>query len=680
MILTLAAWHAASNRQTAAREEHRSRQFGLRPVVGSDDRAQETGKPMLPGEVWATQTLGASQPTRRSAASPIRVGFAGRRLHLGHLGLARTAAQMAESGAHLLLFDASDDSTSIVDGFRTAVCHYAGASVPDQLIEYGPELRRWQHQALSGLRLDRMRRLYGWDSSTPASALTDLEAMISFFLYTPAGMEEGGVALVDAMQAPHSALLPRAARAVDAKVPELLYRRLFPSLRREGERGSVREPSSVVFVDDDDVTVRRKFLRSRTGGRASVEEQRSLGGDATRCSAFAMIELLCPPETAQRALDGCLSGRSCGDCKAEHLTGVVAGLRAATTAPLRAGTSSQVGPAVRQAAGGLHRPPPRDATDLEAAIAERSGVHPDQVVVGHGSTEVMDWLFRIQARPGGKVVATEPTFELYQELAERHRLRYAAAAWDPCTFTHDAAALVRLADRDTALCVIDVPHSVSGAVGQVTELLDRLFETLPDDAAVLLDLVYADFIRTSIEPASLLLSRYPRAVLFGSMSKAHCVLGARVGYALAAPPLASRLRSQRLPYTMDSLAIAAAHSALRDDQSRQRTVQASHEARARLTATLQNLGVTYVHTEANFLLMDLGTRHASVTRRLRSSGTPFRDGRRWSMPGWIQLHLIDVPFVEPLIEALQQGTTGENGISSHRPSLHDKIFEGPSVP
>jgi histidinol-phosphate/aromatic aminotransferase/cobyric acid decarboxylase-like protein len=278
------------------------------------------------------------------------------------------------------------------------------------------------------------------------------------------------------------------------------------------------------------------------------------------------------------------------------------------------------------------------------------------------------------------VVATEPTFELYQELAERHRLRYAAAAWDPSTFTHDTSALAHLADQDTALCAIDVPHSVSGTVGQVTELLDPLFDALPDDAVVLLDLVYADFIRTPIEPASLLLSRYPRAVLFGSMSKAHCLLGARAGYALAATPLASRLRSQRLPYTMDSLALAAAHSALRDDRSRERTVQASHEARARLTATLQDLGIAYINTEANFILMNLGARFAPVARRLRSSGTRFRDGRRWSMPGWIQLHLIDVPFVESLIEALQQDMTGENGTSSHRPSLHDTTFEGPSVP
>ncbi|MGW7522994.1 aminotransferase class I/II-fold pyridoxal phosphate-dependent enzyme [Streptomyces sp. NPDC054783] len=583
---------------------------------------------------------------------------------------------MAGSGAQLLLFDASVGSGSIVGGFRTAVRHYAGCSVSDQIIGYGSDLWQWQHRALAGLRLDRMRRLYGWDSSTPASALTDLAAMISFFLYTPEGVEQGGTALVDAMQAPHSALLPRAARTVDAKVPELFYRRLFPNLRREGERGSVREPSSVVFADDDEATVRRKFLRSRTGGRASAEEQRALGGDATRCSAFAMIELLSPPETAQRALDGCLSGRACGDCKAEHVTGVVSGLRVATRTPLRAGTSAQVKPAVSRTAEGLHRPPPRDATDLEAALAERSGVQPEQVVVGHGSTEVMDWLFHIQAGPGAKVIATEPTFELYQELAERHGLRYETAAWDRRSFSHDAAALVRLADRDTTLCVIDVPHSVSGAVGEVTDLLDRLFEALPDDAVVLLDLVYADFTRTPIESASRLLSRYPRAVLFRSMSKAHCLLGARVGYALAATRLADRLRFQRLPYTMDSLALAAAHSALMDDQSRQRTVQASHEARARLTATLQDLGITYVQTEANFLLMDLGTRFAPVTRRLRAGGTPFRDGRRWSMPGWIQLHLIDVPFVEPLIEALRQVTTGENGTSSHRLSPYDKELKG----
>ncbi|MBB1242507.1 aminotransferase class I/II-fold pyridoxal phosphate-dependent enzyme [Streptomyces durbertensis] len=660
-MTTLGAWHAACNRQTAVLESRRSRQFGLRPVVGSE----AAGESVLPGEVWATQAFGRSLPTPRSASFPVRVGFAGRRLHLGHIGLARTAAQLVDDGGQLLLFDASPGSTSLLDGLRSAVRHYAGASVSDQLIEYNSDQRQWQHQALSGLRLDRVRRLYGWDGSTPASALTDLATMLTFFLYTPEGMEEGGVALVDAMQATHSALLPQAARTLKVGIPTLLYRRLFPSLRREGQRGSVREPSSVIFANDDEATVKHKFLRSRTGGQASVEEQRARGGDATRCSAFAVIELLCRPETAQRALDECRSGRSCGDCKTDHAAGVVSGLRAATRTPPHAGTSPQVGPAVSRAVGGLHRTPPRAATDLETAIAERSRVHPEQVVVGHGSTEVMDWLFRVQARPGGNVVATEPTFELYQELAERHHLRYSPATWDPRTFNHDAAALARRVDRDTTMCIIDVPHSVSGAGGQVTELLDCLFEALPDDAAVLLDLVYADFMRTSVEPASRLLSHYPRTVLFGSMSKAHCLLGARVGYALAAAPLADRLRSQRLPYAMDSLALAAAHSALMDDHSRQRTVQASHEAQARLTEALQELGISYVQTEANFLLMDLGSRFSSVARHLRDAGTAFRDGRRWSMPGWMQIHLIDVPFVEPLIEVLRQDTTGENVTSPH---------------
>jgi Aminotransferase class I and II len=212
------------------------------------------------------------------------------------------------------------------------------------------------------------------------------------------------------------------------------------------------------------------------------------------------------------------------------------------------------------------------------------------------------------------------------------------------------------------------------------ERLGDLDGHLVVDAVVLLDLVCADFMRMPIAPASRLLSRYPRTVLFGSMSKAHCLLGARVGYALAATSLADRLRSQRLPYTMDSLALAAAHSALMDDQSRQRTVQASHEAQARLTATLQDLGIAYVRTEANFLLMNLGTRFAPVAWRLRAGGTPFRDGRRWSVPGWTQIHLIDVPFVEPLVEALRQDTTGENGTLSHRPWLFHKEIEGTSVP
>jgi histidinol-phosphate/aromatic aminotransferase/cobyric acid decarboxylase-like protein len=574
-------------------------------------------------------------------------------MHLGHLGLARTTAELAGPGGKVLLFDASLSRTSMAEDFRTALRRSSGPALEVVDADSGVDVRQVQQQALSALRLEKLRRLYGWDDKTPASSLTDLGAMLSFFLYSP-GDDGPGFALVDALQAPHSVVLPTAARAVGVEAPTLLYRRLFPSLRRYGARGSARDPASTLFMDDSEEAVHRKFLRAITGGRATADQQRELGGDPTRCAAFSVIELLCPPQTAENALARCQSGQTlCAQCKSKHADVVASGLREAMTPPARPGAPTAIRDSVVHAATALHRLPPQEQSSLEEKIAARTGVLPGQVVVGRGSTEVMDWAFRLQSTPGATVVATEPTFGLYRDLADRHGFEYAGVPWDAQALAHDASGLLRAVDDKTALCVLDIPHTVSG-VGPAAHLIKDMSRALPPSTLLLLDMVAADFMRSGRPgPPADLLQRYPNIVIYGSLSKSHSLLGIRVGYALAAGPVARRLRAQRLPYAMDTLSLAAAERALRDDAAVRNTVQASLQARARLTRFLDRRGIRYAPTESNALLMDLGPWFEPVSRRLAAAGVKFRDGRRWGLAGWAQVHLIDVPGAELVIDALR---------------------------
>lgn len=207
-----------------------------------------------------------------------------------------------------------------------------------------------------------------------------------------------------------------------------------------------------------------------------------------------MIELLCPPQTARTALAKCLSGEiSCMACKDEHVLDVVNGLLTVITPPARAGQSPSVRDSVVRAVDGLYRPPPREASGIELLLAGRAGVDPRQVVVGHGSTEVMDWLFHRQAQSGGTVIATEPTFELYKDLADRHQLWYIGVPWDKARLGHDIAALIDTISDDTVLCVLDIPHAVSVVASATDDMIGQLAQALPGHAVLLLDMVYADF-------------------------------------------------------------------------------------------------------------------------------------------------------------------------------------------
>jgi histidinol-phosphate/aromatic aminotransferase/cobyric acid decarboxylase-like protein len=369
-----------------------------------------------------------------------------------------------------------------------------------------------------------------------------------------------------------------------------------------------------------------------------------------------MIELLCSPDRATAAARRCRAGDVlCRNCKAEHADEVVAGFHPTDLrhGALRAGTSPLVPAALVTAGQTLHRLPPRTATDLKAEIARYAGVAPEQVVVGHGTTEILDWIMREQATNGRAVLATSPTFELYEQLAARNRLRYDQVAWEEPTFHHNLTALAEAITDEHVALVVDIPHTVSGTSISLSDLVASVVPRLSGGSKLIIDNVYGEFMAHPLTLTSQLLEERDELVVCRSLSKAHCLLGARVGYAVTSAAYASRLRRHQLPYGMSSLASAAAHVSLQDHAGLQRNIAANRQAYALLTSELDRLHLGYTQSEANFLLIDLGDRRDQVLALLRACGLRFRDGARWQLPAMIQVHLIDEATVAPLVRALR---------------------------
>ncbi|WP_309227354.1 aminotransferase class I/II-fold pyridoxal phosphate-dependent enzyme [Micromonospora thermarum] len=291
--------------------------------------------------------------------------------------------------------------------------------------------------------------------------------------------------------------------------------------------------------------------------------------------------------------------------------------------------------------------------DLEAEIARYAGVAPKQVVVGHGTTEILDWIMREQAPAGRAVLATTPTFELYAQLAARNGLRFDEVEWDGDSLRHDLAALGATLTSDHAAMVVDIPHTVSGISVPLSDLLAAVVPRLPGGAKLIIDNVYGEFMARPLALTPRLLEERDELVVCRSLSKAHCLLGARVGYAITNSGYADRLRRHRLPYAVSALAATAAHASLRDDRNLRRTIAANRRAYATLTAELDRLRIGYAQSDASFLLIELGGRRDQVLALLRACGLRFRDGSRWRLPTMIQVHLIDEATVASLVRALR---------------------------
>lgn len=641
-MTTLSAWHAARNAAVAATHAERMARFGLRPLTVEDADLPPVIRRLAGRTVWAWQP-----GTVPADAAGVRVGLAGRRLHLGHLSLARDVARLQEDGVPVTFVGRPGRAPDAVRTLIERIGHFGGYE-PARIIDLDtPAARAFEDRILASLTLGRMRQVYGWDGSTSLSLLQDAVTMVSFFLYDSEG--ESSVALVDAGQAPHTALLRTASRRLAVPAPHVAYRRLLPGMRATAERASVHRPDSTIFLDEPASVARERFLTAVTGGRASAEEQRSRGGDPTACPAFEVIELLCEPGRASTAAQRCRAGAVlCRDCKTEHADDVVSAITRTTP---RAGTSDAVPAALRNAARTLYRPPPPSPTELEAEIAAYAGVEPEQVVVGNGSTEILDWIMREQARPGGSILATVPTFELYEQLAHRHGLRYDTVPWD--RHAHDVDRLAATVTGAHVAVVTDIPHTVSGTSVPLADLSASVAARRDGGAKLVIDNVYGEYMAQPVAVTPQLLEERGDLVVCRSLSKAHCLLGARVGYALTSAAYAARLRRHQLPYGLSSLASAAASAALRDTAGLRRNVAANRQAYRTLTGELDRLGIRYVPTDANVLLIDLGDRREQVLATLRACGLRFRDGARWQLTSMIQVHLIDEATVAPLVRALR---------------------------
>jgi tryptophanyl-tRNA synthetase len=112
------------------------------------------------------------------------------------------------------------------------------------------------------------------------------------------------------------------ARAVAPKLgfykPAQIHGKFLPGLGRGGKMSS-SEPETAIFTNDSPREAKQKILNAFTGGRATIEEQRRLGGMADICPIYHYYEYLFEPDDRElkRIYSDCTQGRlMCGDCKA----------------------------------------------------------------------------------------------------------------------------------------------------------------------------------------------------------------------------------------------------------------------------------------------------------------------------------------------------------------------------
>lgn len=264
-------------------------------------------------------------------------------------------------------------------------------------------------------------------------------------------------------------------------------------------------------------------------------------------------------------------------------------------------------PSVREViadAGGLvNRYPDNGCTALIEAIAARHGVPEEHVAVGCGSVGVAQMLLESIGEPGVEVVYAWRSFEAYPTLAD---LSGVTSVRVPLADeTHDLAAMGDAISDRTGLVFVCNPNNPTGTVVRRREL-EAFFDRVPEDCLIVLDEAYREYIRDPEVPDGLsLYADRPNLAVLRTFSKAYGLAGLRVGFMVAQEPIASQVRKTYLPFSVNSVAQAAAIASLAAEDELLDRVESTVKERGRVYDALTAEGWRVAPSEANFVWLRL---------------------------------------------------------------------------
>ena len=242
---------------------------------------------------------------------------------------------------------------------------------------------------------------------------------------------------------------------------------------------------------------------------------------------------------------------------------------------------------------------PGSGEELRRRLAEPFGLGADNVALGNGSTDVINFIIHALVAPGEEVVIPVPTFAMYET---RSRIHGATPVLVPMTpdFYWDLDGMLKAVTPKTKLIFVCTPNNPTGNQMKESDVRRILKEGIP----TVIDEAYYEL---EEEPHSLaaLVREYPNAIINRTMSKAFGLAGLRVGYCFADERLISYFNRTRFPWNVSLLALAAAVAALDDKADQKRKYENNRQGRQYLQEAIDEIpGLKAFDSEGNFVLFD----------------------------------------------------------------------------
>lgn len=294
--------------------------------------------------------------------------------------------------------------------------------------------------------------------------------------------------------------------------------------------------------------------------------------------------------------------------------------------------------ALLEATAKLAQYPDGGCHDLRAAVAAKLGVSGEMLIFGNGSDEIIHLLGLTFLNEGDEVVVGDPTFVLYEAAATLAGAKTVKVPLSKPDYDHDAHAMADAFTDKTRLVFVANPHNPTGSVIGRREV-EHLISRLPCRAVLVLDEAYGEYMYGEPNfPAALDYIRAGAPVIgLRTFSKMYGLAGLRVGYGVAAPELIRLMNQPRSPFNVNLAAQAAAAAAINDDDFVATGKQMNADGLAQLTTGFDRLGLSWIPSRANFVMVDVQRPCRAVFDALLRRGVIIRTGDVFGMATFLRV-------------------------------------------
>lgn len=315
------------------------------------------------------------------------------------------------------------------------------------------------------------------------------------------------------------------------------------------------------------------------------------------------------------------------------------------------GPSPKAVAAIRAKLGELNLYPDGDCYYLKNGLAKKVGVAPEQLIFGNGSNEIIELAVRAFMRPGDQAVMARQAFVVYQLIIQAVGGRSVQVPLRD--YTHDLGAIAAAVTAETKIVFLANPNNPTGTIYRRPEW-EEFLAKLPKDVLLIVDEAYFEYVQDAGYPDSLKYQSEDLPMLtLRTFSKLYGLAGLRVGYGIGPREVISMMQRVRQPFNVNAPAQWAALAALDDSDHVQRSLALNREGLAFLGGEFKKLGLEFVPSHGNFILVRVG-KGQEAFKQLLGQGVIVRPMGGYQFPEHVRVTVGTMDENRKFIGALQK--------------------------